>query len=776
VSATNKVWILLCSILLVGSGLLWLPSVTFASGAVRVWFSHIEAENETLRAIARDFTAETGIPVEIVSRRSVFDAPADLVNNAELTDRPDVVFMQAPDIGGLVESGYLIPLEIGKDLRERFADVAFKAFAYQEKIYGIGYSVDTSGLLYNKALIAPSDLPKTWDAFFATASALTHINQEGKVIRYGTRLNPKDMWFNYPIIREYGGYYYGTLPNGAYNAYDIGLDSESMQGYVHRMKKAMSENLAISNPNHTESHISYEFACGKVAMILYGLWNAQIYQNMGVDYGIAPLPHHRDGSVSRPLSTVQGFVMNRFTLQPESARAFLTFLSQDENQQRLIEAGNRGDQKTGERNPANIAVMSSAYVQSDEILSSLCQIGKQSEPFPNIPEGPIWYNYTPTAFRTIFFGDQKEREVDPEQHLKMLADRIRADVASMNERAEPLQMTGTFWVWVLCIFSGGIGLRLFVRRKKGRASYRERLSKKETLLAWLLLAPLILLLALFYLYPIAHNLYLSLTDYSGINLRDYRVVGLSNFRYIFTAQISGLVSLTVWTIVFAVTVIGLSFLLATLFATLLERIRFSLARIYRVIFILPWVIPAVITLLMWQGLLETEGGMVNQLLGWFGLPAVPWLSHPLWAKISVVLVMTWFSFPYFMVLVQGLLKTIPQSFYDVARIEGANGYRVFTRITLPWVFRAMLPMLIMGLIMQFNQFGVYLLTQGGPAGDTLGAPGATDLLITYVFNTAFNTKRYALAASYSVIIFLFVGGLALGAMVIGKKRAEGELS
>jgi ABC-type sugar transport system permease subunit len=82
----------------------------------------------------------------------------------------------------------------------------------------------------------------------------------------------------------------------------------------------------------------------------------------------------------------------------------------------------------------------------------------------------------------------------------------------------------------------------------------------------------------------------------------------------------------------------------------------------------------------------------------------------------------------------------------------------------------------MGLIMQFNQFGVYLLTQGGPAGDTLGAPGATDLLITYVFNTAFNTKRYAMAASYSVVIFFFVGGFALSAMILGKRRSEGESS
>jgi arabinogalactan oligomer/maltooligosaccharide transport system permease protein len=743
---------------------------------VKVWFSHIEAENEALRSIAKSFTGETGIQVDIVSRRTVFDAPADLVNNAELTDRPDVIFMQAPDIGGLVVSGYLLPLEISQELHDRFVEVAFKAFSYQGKVYGVGYSVDTSGLLYNKALISPSELPKTWDSFFSVAKSLTLFAEDGKAIRYGTRLNPKDMWFNYPIIREYGGYYFGTLSNGTYNAYDIGLDNESMQLYVDRMKKAMEENLTITNPNHTESHISYEFACGKVAMILYGLWNAQIYQNMGIDYGIAMLPRHRDGSVSRPLSTVQGFVMNRFTERREEATAFLNYLLQDKNQQRLIEAGNRGSQKTGERNPANIAVISSAYVQSDEILTALAEIGKYSEPFPNIPEGPIWYNYTPTAFRTIFFGNEKETDLDTEQHLKTLADKIRSDVASMNEVPERVKLSWQFWICLFCTVTVGLCLWFLLLKKRIRAKYHEKPSKKETLLAWLLLAPLIILLVVFYLYPIAHNVYLSLTDYSGINLRDYQLIGLANYRQIFGTQIAGLISLTLWTVCFAVMVVGFSFLLATLFASLLDHIGFSLARIYRVIFILPWVIPAVITLLMWQGLLETEGGFVNQLLGCLGLRAVPWLSHPVWARVSVVLVMTWFSFPYFMVIVQGLLKTIPKSFYDVARIEGANGYHVFTKITLPWVFRAMLPVLIMGLIMQFNQFGVYLLTQGGPAGNTLGAPGATDLLITYVFNTAFNTKRYAMAASYSVVIFFFVGGFALSAMIIGKRRMEGESS
>ena len=82
----------------------------------------------------------------------------------------------------------------------------------------------------------------------------------------------------------------------------------------------------------------------------------------------------------------------------------------------------------------------------------------------------------------------------------------------------------------------------------------------------------------------------------------------------------------------------------------------------------------------------------------------------------------------------------------------------------------MKPTLIMSLIMQFNQFGIYLLTQGGPASDKLGAPGATDMLITYIFNTAFNTGSYAKAAAYSVILFLFIGTFSLVAMNRGSRK------
>ena len=284
--------------------------------------------------------------------------------------------------------------------------------------------------------------------------------------------------------------------------------------------------------------------------------------------------------------------------------------------------------------------------------------------------------------------------------------------------------------------------------------------------------PMILLLAIFYVYPIFHNFYLSFTNYCAVNLRDYGLVGFANYQKIFKEGISGLLSMSIWTIVFAFSVIAISFILGTLLATLLDSANAKIAKIYRLIYILPWVIPTVITLLMWQGLLETEGGLINQILSIFGIGKVPWLTNPLMARISTILVMVWFSFPYYMIIAFGFLKSIPKDYYEAARVDGGTKSFIFFKITLPLIFRALIPTLIMGFIMQFNQFGVYMLTQGGPASDVLGNPGATDLLITYVFNTAFNSKRYSLAASYSVIIFIFVAIFALITMRINKKRME----
>ena len=222
-----------------------------------------------------------------------------------------------------------------------------------------------------------------------------------------------------------------------------------------------------------------------------------------------------------------------------------------------------------------------------------------------------------------------------------------------------------------------------------------------------------------------------------MKLMNYGFVGLKNYISIFSDGLSGFTGMLLWTIVYATCVVVGSLILGTFIAVLLDKSGLAVARIYRGIFILPWVIPAFITLLMWRGFLNTSDGLVNAVLGKIGIPPVPWLTDPFMAKISTVIVMTWFSFPYFIIIAQGVLKSISKDYYEAADIDGATSRQSFIKITLPIVIRTMLPTLIMAFIMQFNQFGVYLLTLGEPAADKLGDPGATDLLITYVFQYGF---------------------------------------
>lgn len=302
-------------------------------------------------------------------------------------------------------------------------------------------------------------------------------------------------------------------------------------------------------------------------------------------------------------------------------------------------------------------------------------------------------------------------------------------------------------------------------------------SMKKTIDAvygWIFIAPFLLLLGIFYGYPVINNIWLSFTDYSGLKMMNYGFVRLKNYVSIFSEGFNGFMGMLSWTFIYATSVVVSSLLLGTFIAVLLERSCKVLSGIYRGIFILPWVIPSFITLLMWRGFLNTGEGLINAVLAKFAVPAIPWLTDPVMAKISTVFVMTWFSFPYFIIVAQGILQSIPRDFYEAAEIDGASTRQSFFKITIPMVIRTMLPTLIMSFIMQFNQFGVYLLTLGEPAAEKLGDPGATDLLITYVFNTAFKTMRYDLAAAYSVIIFVFVGAFSLIAMKVGKNIGSEE--
>jgi maltose/maltodextrin transport system permease protein len=191
-------------------------------------------------------------------------------------------------------------------------------------------------------------------------------------------------------------------------------------------------------------------------------------------------------------------------------------------------------------------------------------------------------------------------------------------------------------------------------------------------------------------------------------------------------------------------------------------------KIYRTLLIIPWAIPAFISVLVWRnGMFNETYGILNRFLfqGLLGFEEpIRWLSDPFWAKVSVLTVNTWLGFPYMMTVSLGALQSIPGELYEAASIDGARRWQKFWKITFPLLMVSVAPLLVGTFAFNFNNFvGIYLLTEGGPAipGSTTPA-GATDILISYTYKLAFygRGQDFGFASAISIIIFGLVAGFS----------------
>ena len=216
----------------------------------------------------------------------------------------------------------------------------------------------------------------------------------------------------------------------------------------------------------------------------------------------------------------------------------------------------------------------------------------------------------------------------------------------------------------------------------------------------------------------------------------------------------------VWTFVFALTTVLMMFSVGLLLAIAMDKkIRFR--RFYRSILILPYAIPSFMTILIWAGMFNRQYGAINLLLG----HQVDWLNSAILAKSIILLVNLWLGFPYFYLISSGALQAIPSELEEAASIDGATPRQIMQRIKLPLLLQILSPLLIASFAYNFNNFNiVYLLTGGGPTDVLKGeTAGATDILITYTYKTAFgsNEQNLGLACAISMIMFIIVGGLSM---------------
>ncbi|HEY5706089.1 MAG TPA: maltose ABC transporter permease MalF [Terrimicrobiaceae bacterium] len=250
---------------------------------------------------------------------------------------------------------------------------------------------------------------------------------------------------------------------------------------------------------------------------------------------------------------------------------------------------------------------------------------------------------------------------------------------------------------------------------------------------------------------------------TGVGFRTF--TGLNNYIQILTdPRIQGpFLRIFLWTIAFSGISVVSTFAVGMLLSVILQREDLAFRRVYRMLLILPYAVPAVLSILILKGTFNQDFGAANQILrGVFGF-APEWETDPWGARAMVVLVNIWLGYPYMMLICTGMLQSIPTAIYEASAIDGSNRVVDFFQLTLPLVLGPMIPILISSFAFNFNNFNlIYLLTAGGPRMVGGGIAGETDLLVNYTFNIAFRDSgtNYGLASAIATVLFFIVGFLS----------------
>lgn len=239
-------------------------------------------------------------------------------------------------------------------------------------------------------------------------------------------------------------------------------------------------------------------------------------------------------------------------------------------------------------------------------------------------------------------------------------------------------------------------------------------------------------------------------------------VGFRNYRRLLTDQriLQPFFRVFVWTFVWAILSVGTTFALGLLLALILDDKKLKFKKFYRTILIVPYAMPAFISVLIWRGLFNPEVGVINRLLESLPfLSALPFMHDIFWTRAALVFINLWLGFPYMLLITLGALQSIDKNLYEAARIDGASIWQKFRYITLPLLLVSVAPLLIASFAFNFNNFNIiYLFNEGRPAIAGAQTPaGGTDILISYTYRLSFETGRgadFGLASAVTLVIFM----------------------
>ncbi|MBK8024067.1 MAG: sugar ABC transporter permease [Chloroflexi bacterium] len=264
--------------------------------------------------------------------------------------------------------------------------------------------------------------------------------------------------------------------------------------------------------------------------------------------------------------------------------------------------------------------------------------------------------------------------------------------------------------------------------------------------AYFYVGPALFIMALVLLYPLIYTIVLSLFN-TPTRSPDYIFIGLENYVELFNHQLFWLVmrNTVSWTIGSTIT----SFILG-MAAALLVNNRVPFMGVFKALLIIPYVIGHVTAAYLWRWLMHPDLGFISMFAQQIGLidGPIPFLQDGNMVMWSLVLVNTWKTFPFVMIMILAGLQAIPQDLYKAARVDGANVFQQFVEITIPQLMPVILVTTVLTVIGNFNSFTIpWIMTGGGPANQS-------EIIITWIYSTGIRNLRYGFSSAISVVLFM----------------------
>lgn len=298
-----------------------------------------------------------------------------------------------------------------------------------------------------------------------------------------------------------------------------------------------------------------------------------------------------------------------------------------------------------------------------------------------------------------------------------------------------------------------------------RPAPKRRRPTSQQWAAWAFLAPVTLYLALFYAYPLYRNLDLSLRNYTVRSFVQGNApfTGLANYRKVFDDPTFG-PALT-HTVVFTAVCLFFQYAIGLALAVFFNQ-NFRLSATLRALFLVPWLLPLIVSASTWSWMLNSDSGIVNAALHAVGIGPVNWLTSPSWSLTSVIIANVWIGVPFNLVVLYSGLQSIPTSLYEAAALGGANAWRRFWHITFPLLRPVSAITLLLGLVYTLKVFDIiWIMTKGGPAD-------SSTTFATWSYRLGFGNLLPAFGPGAAVGNLLVVAALVFGLVYLRVQRKQ----